>query len=355
MARRRRNRKEDGGFNVWRSYSDMMAGVVLLFVLIMCVTLFQAQKNYTEKMAEQEERIRIQDEYAEEMAKKQEELAEQDAMLADQQEKLEEQNLSLDEMQAALDQQARILAQKQATLEEQETVLAQQRSTMENQQNKLQSQETKIKEQQAAIDAQKERLSTQASEIAAKTRQLEEKQAQIDRIVGVKAEVIEALQKEFAASNVDVQIDAQTGAMMLDAKVMFDYDSAQLSEAGKAVLRQVLPIYCRVLLSDKFKDNIAEIMIDGYTDTDGTYEYNLELSQMRALAVSQYLLEIEGQFLNANNSQTLKQILTVSGHSWNNPILDAQGNIDKEASRRVEVKFRLKDEEMIEELRSLTQ
>ena len=33
-----------------------------------------------------------------------------------------------------------------------------------------------------------------------------------------------------------------------------------------------------------------------------------------------------------------------------NPILDADGNVDKEASRRVEVKFRLKDDEMIDEL-----
>ena len=78
MARRKRNRREDKGFNVWRSYSDMMAGVLLLFVLIMCVTLFQAQKNYVEKIAEQEQRIRLQDEYAAEMTKKQEELAEQD-------------------------------------------------------------------------------------------------------------------------------------------------------------------------------------------------------------------------------------------------------------------------------------
>lgn len=32
------------------------------------------------------------------------------------------------------------------------------------------------------------------------------------------------------------------------------------------------------------------------------------------------------------------------------PVLDANGNVDKDASRRVEVKFRLKDDEMIEEL-----
>ena len=50
--------------------SMMMAGVLLLFVLIMCVTLFQAQKNYVEKLAEQEQRIRLQDEYAAEMLQK---------------------------------------------------------------------------------------------------------------------------------------------------------------------------------------------------------------------------------------------------------------------------------------------
>ena len=36
-----------------------------------------------------------------------------------------------------------------------------------------------------------------------------------------------------------------------------------------------------------------------------------------------------------------------------NPVLDANGNVDKDASRRVEVKFRLKDEEMISELNKI--
>ena len=36
---RKKRKPEEHGFNVWRSYSDMMAGVLLLFVLIMCVTV----------------------------------------------------------------------------------------------------------------------------------------------------------------------------------------------------------------------------------------------------------------------------------------------------------------------------
>ena len=139
-------------------------------------------------------------------------------------------------------------------------------------------------------------------------------------------------------------------ALTLDASVLFDVDESELTDAGKEALRNVLPIYCKVLMEDTYKNYLAEIIIDGYTDTDGDYAYNLELSQQRSLAVAQYLLDIQGEFLTEDQSLNLQDYLTVNGHSMANPILDADGNVDKEASRRVEVKFRLKDDEMIEEL-----
>ena len=141
--------------------------------------------------------------------------------------------------------------------------------------------------------------------------------------------------------------------LTLEASVMFDYDQAELTDSGKQALEQILPIYCKVLLQDDYKDYLAEIIIDGYTDTDGDYSYNLQLSQQRSLAVAQYLIDIQGNFLNDEQSQELEKYLTVNGHSMANPVLDADGNVDKDASRRVEVKFRLKDEEMIDELNQL--
>ena len=135
---------------------------------------------------------------------------------------------------------------------------------------------------------------------------------------------------------------------------MFDYDQAELTDSGKQALEQILPIYCKVLLQDDYKDYLAEIIIDGYTDTDGDYSYNLQLSQQRSLAVAQYLIDIQGNFLNSTSShRSFEKYLTVNGHSMANPVLDADGNVDKDASRRVEVKFRLKDEEMIDELNQL--
>ena len=203
-----------------------------------------------------------------------------------------------------------------------------------------------LKEQQATLDQQQ-------SDLDEKTSLLATQQQKIDNIIGVKADVIEALQKEFAKNNVSVDIDSQTGALTLNASVLFDYDKAELTDAGKQELAEILPIYCKVLLQDDYKKYLAEIIIDGYTDTDGDYYYNLELSQKRSLAVAEYLTEIRENFLNADQISDLQEYLTVNGHSMANPVLDADGNVDKDASRRVEVKFRLKDDEMIDELNQI--
>ena len=304
---RRKKKSENNGFNVWRSYSDML----LLFVLIMCVTLFQAQKSYNESLQERDEKIALQEEYTQEL--------------------LDKQN--------ALDKKDETLQNQDAQLKTQDEKLAEQEQQLAALAAKLKEQESTLNAQQSALDE--------------KTAQLKDQQAQIDQIIGVKADVIEALKNEFSKNNINVDIDAQTGALTLEASVMFDYDQAELTDAGKQALEQILPIYCKVLLQDDYMKYLAEIIIDGYTDTDGDYSYNLQLSQQRSLAVAQYLLDIQGNFLDATQSQNLEKYLTVNGHSMANPVLDANGNVDKDASRRVEVKFRLKDEEMIDELNQL--
>ena len=253
---RRKKKSENNGFNVWRSYSDMMAGVLLLFVLIMCVTLFQAQKSYNESIQERDDKIALQEEYTQQLLDKQTALDEKEGTIQNQDEQLKSQDEQLKTQQEKLDEQ-----------QQQLTALA----------AKLKEQEATLKSQQSALDT--------------KTAQLKSQQEQIDQIIGVKAEVIEALKNEFSKNNINVDIDAQTGALTLEASVMFDYDQAELTDAGKQALEQILPIYCKVLLQDDYMKYLAEIIIDGYTDTDGDYSYNLQLSQQRSLAVAQYLLE----------------------------------------------------------------
>lgn len=315
---RRRRSREGSGFNVWRSYSDMMAGVLLLFVLIMCVTLFQSQINYEQSIREREEKLYLQDEYTKEIMS-------QKDIVANQQDQLVSQDAQLAAQKEQLDQLAAQLAAQQEKLAAQ--------------QEKLDAQSTTLENQQTALDE--------------KTTQLAAQQEKIDKIIGVKAEVIEALREEFANNSINVQIDQTNGSLVMDSSVLFDYDGTELSQEGQRVLAQVLPVYCNVLMQEAYFPYLAEIIVDGYTDSSGDYEYNLQLSQQRSLAVAEYLLGISGDFLGTEDQKKLRDKLTVNGHSSSNLILDEQGNEDADASRRVEVKFRVKDEEMIQELQSI--
>ena len=264
---RKKKRSDESGFNVWRSYSDMMAGVLLLFVLIMCVTLFQAQKSYNESIKERDDKIALQEQYTAEILAQQTELDEKNSQLSSQDEQLDKQKKLLAELAAQLKEQ-------QATLDKQQTDLDEKTSLLATQQKK------------------------------------------IDNIIGVKADVIEALQKEFSKNNVSVDIDSQTGALTLNASVLFDYDQSELTDSGKAGAGGIsCRSTVRFCLQDEYKKYLAEIIIDGYTDTDGDYSYNLELSQKRSLAVAQYLTEIRENFLDADQISDLQSYLTVNGHS----------------------------------------
>ena len=66
--------------------------------------------------------------------------------------------------------------------------------------------------------------------------------------------------------------------------------------------------------------------------------------------MAEYLTSIAPGFLDGEQDETLSQKLTANGRSESNLVLDENGNEDADASRRVEIKFRLKDEEMIDEL-----
>ena len=77
----------------------------------------------------------------------------------------------------------------------------------------------------------------------------------------------------------------------------------------------------------------------------------MELSYERANAVAGFCLDKKNG-LSETKIEQLQQILTVNGKSWSNPIYKngASGEVDMAASRRVEIKFRLKEDEMIEKI-----
>ena len=115
--------------------------------------------------------------------------------------------------------------------------------------------------------------------------EMQAKDQKIEEVLGVKTRIIEELSKAFKDSNLEMEIDPQTGAIRFSSGVFFEYNSAEISEAGRINLESFVPQYLSILLSEEFKDDISQIIIEGHTDEQGSYLYNLRLSQNRSVAV----------------------------------------------------------------------
>lgn len=216
---------------------------------------------------------------------------------------------------------------------------------------KLQSQQDDLISKQQTIEKQRITIKQLGGDSGYDAKKLQEMEEKVSRIIGVKAEIIEDLRKEL--KNVDLEIDGQTGAIQFNSEILFDKNKSTLKSSGKKELDKFMKGYFKVLLNDKFQDNIAEIIVEGHTDTDGSYDYNLELSQKRALSVSNYCLNSKELDLTAKQKEQLRKIITANGRSYSNPIKRKDGSVDKEKSRRVVFQFRLKDDEMIQQLQEI--
>lgn len=188
------------------------------------------------------------------------------------------------------------------------------------------------------------------AELAEQAEIIEQQQGQIDAILGVRSELIEALRAEFADSDFAITVDPQTGAIVFDSSLLFESDRYALRSEGVEFLEAFLPKYFAILLSDSFSPYVAEIIVEGHTDIEGGYMYNLQLSQNRALAVATFCLDERAGLLSEKELEELRVLLTANGRSWSAPIYNEDGTVNMSASRRVEIKFRLKDDEMMAQL-----
>lgn len=130
---------------------------------------------------------------------------------------------------------------------------------------------------------------------------------------------------ERMRDNPHVTTDAR-GALSLDSRVLFGYDSAELSEEGRESLTEFLRDYMRAVFDENGNTDVSWIVIEGHTDTDGSYDYNLDLSENRAYAVMEFCIE---------QYPMLADYLVAVGCSYDDPVYREDGTVDMEASRRV--------------------
>ena len=305
---RNHHRKQDEETTYWLSYSDMMAALLLTFVLIISFTVLHAKVQYDEKQQE----------------------------LVGKENELIIQRLALEDEQAVVAQQQSLLDEQASTLSSQEEELAAQAKLLARQQKTLKDQEEALRQQHVLLDELQEVMESQ--------------QAKLDNIIGVRSELIEALKEEFEDSDLHISVDEQTGAITFDSSILFEYNEESLKDSGKEFLAEFLPRYVRILLGSRYRQYVSEIIIEGHTDTTGDYLFNLKLSQKRAFSVAEYCLSEDIDILRASELERLRSLVTANGRSYSSPVYKEDGTVDMDASRRVEVLFRLKDEEMIREM-----
>ena len=309
---RRASRGAQGGQS-WISYSDMMAALLLLFVLILAYSLF----HYF-------------------------------SMLETKTQELDKQTIALNLAQDELNAKEKALIIIQTDLDKLQDTLSAKEEQLNSTQAMLIVREAELEDAKAALLVKQQALDDATARLEEQQLLLSSQARRIDDLIGIRTTMIRELSASLTAANMKATVDPNTGDIVLDSSVFFETGKSAIKEEGQELLNRFIPVYLSVLLQDKYADYLGEIIIEGHTDSSGSYQTNLKLSQDRALQVALYCLDMPS--LTREQKTKLQQILTAKGRSYSDLVYDENGNEDPDASRRVEFKFSLKDAEMIEEM-----
>lgn len=360
--------------NFWISYADLMAGLLFVFILLIGAIIVKSTilKNFLEESEKtrdkQSENIKNQDETIfvrdYEINKLHNLLAQRDKAIEGNKKELLISKESLELKASEIEKLNQILLLKNSKI----TDFSEHIIVLEN--LELESNKTKI-EQDIALDKYKNRVMILSNTLSEKKEKLElndkkllqllqavdnrqtkydkllirlqEQKAKIKSLTGIKLKVIAELKSALGNK---INIDKKSGSLRLASNILFDKGSSQLKDGAKIELKSNFIEYVNTLISNKnISEYLDKIVIEGHTDSDGGYLYNLELSQKRAFAVMNYLLTLE--YIKKNK---IERKLVASGRSYLDAIKDNSDIEDKEASRRIEIKFRLKNQDAMYEI-----
>lgn len=197
-----------------------------------------------------------------------------------------------------------------------------------------------LDEKDQQIFALLERLNKKDEEIKELESNFEEAKSKIKELGLIKENTIKNLQAKF---DTNITLDSNTGAIVLPSEVLFDTNSFTLKAQAKENLKTILTQYFDNILKDEnILNSIENIVIEGHTDSAGSYIYNLDLSQKRAYAVMSFIHSFY-------KDPRLQKLLMASGRSYSD-VITKDGKEDKEASRRIEIKFNINTNNALEKV-----
>jgi len=127
----------------------------------------------------------------------------------------------------------------------------------------------------------------------------------------------EEMKKDIAGAKIERV--GQGIKITFDSGLLFDVNKATLKPASQENLTNLAKIL------NKYED--TNILLEGHTDSDGSEEYNLQLSRSRANSVANYL-----QSSNVDPTR-----FTIMGYGEQQPVASNETVEGKQQNRRVEV------------------
>ncbi|MBS4235051.1 OmpA family protein [Campylobacter vulpis] len=305
-----KNNKEEGNF--WIAYADLMAGLLFIFILLIGAIVVKYVLTQSDLRAIKEN--------------------------------LNTQEANLELSKQALKDKESIVFQLSKELNSTATSLSlihSQKTELENNISALSKNlKNNIDEKDRQILILLNQIELKEKELKAVQQDFKEAKEKVENLSFIRENLSKELQKKL---DENISIDQKTGAISLPAEVLFDKDSFILKDEAKMSLKKILSGYLTGILDDEnISKNIENIIIEGHTDSDGSYIYNLDLSQKRAYEVMSFIYSFY-------KDERLQKLLMASGRSFSVPILK-NGVEDKDLSRRIEIKFSLKNDIALEEL-----
>ncbi|MDX9900606.1 MAG: OmpA family protein [Aliarcobacter sp.] len=328
------NNEQKNDENFWISYADLMAGLLFVFILVLGAIVIKY--IYTQSNLEKEKYALNQSQ--EELISKTEVLNKLNSLIKNLENEKTQLSNQLSKSNETINLNNEEFQKLKDVLLGYELKDKEQTTELENRQNQI-----TLKDSELTVLVNK--LLEQEKAHQKTVEEFDITKAKIKTLTGIKINVIKKLKEKLGKS---INIDEKSGAIKFSSNILFDQGAYKLKEESKKELNGVLKNYISTLLEDKeIRKYIHGITIEGHTNSDGSYLSNLQLSQQRALEVMQFLYES-----NTINKELLNKYVSSSGKSSSELIYNKDGSEDKDNSRRIEIKFIIKNDEAVKELQN---
>lgn len=160
-----------------------------------------------------------------------------------------------------------------------------------------------------------------------------EEEAKIRREKDIKL-VMAQIKRDSAEKS--VHVDESTYRIDLGEVVRFDSGKFSITPEAAKFLRGYISVLLKAKSTVEGQKWMRRVVVEGFTDQDGTYLYNLELSLNRSRSVVCSLFAkpaADERVLIESELRQIQELVLVGGYSFNSI------RQDKAASRRVELKI----------------